>query len=67
MYGVSLDQIIKRCWKGEFALLKDLAEETKLLHGAVELPRASPLEMEYCLERRKECQSLLDLGLLAWD
>jgi serine/threonine protein kinase len=62
-----LDQIIKRCWKGEFALLKDLAEETKLLHGAVELPRASPLEMEYCLERRKECQSLLDLGLLAWD
>jgi serine/threonine protein kinase len=65
--GGRLDQIIRRCWYGEFALLKDLADETKALSGAVELPRAIPLSMEYCLERRKECQRLVDGGLLAWD
>jgi len=62
-----LDEIIRRCWYGEFALLKDLADQTKTLSGAVELPRAIPLSMEYCLERQKECQRLVDGGLLAWD
>jgi serine/threonine protein kinase len=65
--GGRLDQIIRRCWYGEFAHLKDLADETKTLSGAIELPRATALSTEYCLERREECQSLVDDGLLAWD
>ncbi len=64
---MQLDRIIERCWKGKFALLKDLAAKTKLLCGAVELPRAASLETEYCLERQKECQRLVDLGLLVKD
>lgn len=62
-----LDRIIERCWKGKFVLLKDLAAETKLLYGAVALPRAASLETGYCLKRQKECQRLVDLGLLVND
>ena len=60
-----LDQTIHRCWNGEYSLLKDLANETKLLHGAIDLPRAVPLGQEYCSKVRKECQQLIDDGLLS--
>lgn len=60
-----LDQIIKRCWHNEFEQLSSLAEETKLLRGAIKLPRAVQLDAEYMSERRKECQSLVDGGLFA--
>ncbi len=62
-----LDRIIERCWKGKYVLLKDLAAETKLLRGAVELPRAVSLDTGYCLKRQKECQRLVDSGLLVYD
>ncbi|KAF7506291.1 hypothetical protein GJ744_011864 [Endocarpon pusillum] len=62
-----LDRIIERCWKGNFVLLKDLAVKTKLLRGAVGLPRAASFETGYRLERQKECQRLVDLGLLVND
>lgn len=53
--GGHLDRIIERCWNADFALLEHLAEKTKLLCGAVERPRATSLNLGYCLERRLEC------------
>jgi len=58
------DKIIRQCWWGEYARVKDLAEETKLLMGACELPRATALDSEYCLSRRIQCQRLVNQGLL---
>ncbi|KAF4240501.1 hypothetical protein CNMCM8980_001150 [Aspergillus fumigatiaffinis] len=43
--GGDLDRIIERCWKGGFSTLCDLLEETKLLRGAIQLPRATNLSM----------------------
>lgn len=48
--GGHLDRIIDRCWKGEFGQLKDLAAETKLLGGAVDLPRVVFFETVYYLK-----------------
>lgn len=62
-----LDRIIKRCWYGEFRQMRDIAEETKSLPGAIELPRAIAFDMGYILERRKECQSLVDAGIFVDD
>lgn len=58
-----LDGIIKRCWHDNFKSLEDLASETKMLQGAVGLPRADPFDIEYVSERRKECRRLVDGGL----
>jgi hypothetical protein len=60
-----LDRIIERCWKGGFSTLRDLLEETKLLRGAIQLPRATNLSREDCDEIRKECVLLVEDGLLA--
>lgn len=62
-----LDQIIKRCWHGEFGQVKGIAEETKQLPGAIELPRAIPFDMEYISLCRKECQALVDEGIFEDD
>jgi serine/threonine protein kinase len=62
-----LDRIIKRCWYGEFRQMRDMAEETKSLRGAIELPRAIAFDTGYILERRKECQSLVDSGIFVDD
>ncbi|TID27067.1 protein kinase domain-containing protein [Venturia nashicola] len=59
-----LDTIIERCWKGKFNTLKDLADETKLLPGALSLPRATALEEEYCSRIRGECKQLVENGIL---
>lgn len=61
-----LDNLIDRCWKGDYPLLKVLADETKLLLGANSLPRATPLTAEYCRKAREECEQLIKLGLLDW-
>jgi atypical protein kinase C zeta type len=62
-----LDQIIDRCWRGHFECLKDLADETKTLGGGRELEPVGAFTAQYCLERQKECQILVDEGLLVWD
>lgn len=62
-----LDGIIKRCWYGEFRHMRDIAEETKSLRGAIELPCAVAFDAEYITERRKECQSLVDDGIFLDD
>ena len=59
-----LDQIIERCWKGDYERLKDLADETKQLRGALELPRAALLNEEDYIQIRKECQLLIENGIL---
>lgn len=41
-----LDQIIKSCWRCEFASMCDLLKEAKLLNSAMQLPRAKGLERE---------------------
>lgn len=62
-----LDQIIETCWNGQFSTLEELAEKTKLLRGANELPRATPLEKEYRAEIQRECLRLVESGLLAME
>ncbi|ESZ96916.1 protein kinase domain-containing protein [Sclerotinia borealis F-4128] len=59
-----LDNIIDRCWNGGYPLLKDLADETKLLSRAHNIPRAVALTEEYCKEIQEECQQLIESGLL---
>lgn len=62
-----LDEIIRRCWYNKFESLKDLREEAKTLQGAIKLPRAVPLDPDYVLERRKECQKLVEGGIFEDD
>ncbi|KAE9970805.1 hypothetical protein EG328_006070 [Venturia inaequalis] len=62
-----LDTIIEKCWKGRFNSLTDLAAETKLLPGAIDLPRATAFEEKYCSQIRKECEQLVENGILDED
>lgn len=62
-----IDRIIKKCWYGEFGQIRDNAEETKSLHGAVKLPRAIAFYAGYVSERRKECQRFVDSGIFVDD
>ncbi|KAF4627292.1 hypothetical protein G7Y89_g10863 [Cudoniella acicularis] len=52
----NLDEIIEKCWKGGYAFLKDLADETKLLYGANNSSRAILFQDEYCGKVREDCQ-----------
>jgi serine/threonine protein kinase len=60
----NLDRVVERCWKGEYESLKDLANETKPLPGAVRLPRATAFDNEYCSKIREECERLVEEGIL---
>lgn len=62
-----LDVIIEKCWKGEFHTLTDLAGETKLLSGAIGLPRATALDEKYSSQIRGECEQLIENGILDED
>jgi hypothetical protein len=59
-----LDRVIKQCWKGEYGTLKDLADETDLLPGASSFPRATALDDGYCSKVRRECEQLVERGIL---
>lgn len=65
----SLDRVVDSCWKGRFERLRDLADETRNLNldGHGDFEPVIPFTAQYCLGRRKECQSLVDDGLLEWD
>ncbi|OAT13451.1 AGC protein kinase [Blastomyces gilchristii SLH14081] len=60
------DTIIERSWKGEFARLKNLSEEANSLCFEKDQPRSASLTVEYCSDIRRECQSLVDRGLLVF-
>jgi atypical protein kinase C zeta type len=60
-----LDTVIERCWRGNFNTLKDLADETRLLPGAIGLPRATALDEKYCSQIRGECKQLIENGIPA--
>ena len=62
--GENLDEIVRKCWKARYVLLKDLADETKLLPGANNAPRAVPFQDEYVEKVREDCQQLIENGLL---
>ncbi|KAK2735941.1 hypothetical protein FQN55_001905 [Onygenales sp. PD_40] len=62
--GGHFDTIIERSWKGEFPLLKDLSEEVNTLSFENDQPPPLALTFEYCSDIRRECQSLVDNGLL---
>jgi hypothetical protein len=59
-----IDKILNQCWNGGYPLLKDLADETKLLSNVHTVPRAVPLTEEFCKEIQEECQQLIERGLL---
>ncbi|KAG9230596.1 serine/threonine protein kinase [Amylocarpus encephaloides] len=59
-----LDRVIKQCWKGEYETLKDLADETELLPGASSFPRATAFDDGYCSKVRRECEELVERGIL---
>ncbi|KAF2452532.1 serine/threonine protein kinase [Lineolata rhizophorae] len=61
---MDVDMTIQRCWRGEYLMLKDLANDTKLLHGAFSLPRAASFDDQYCKHAREECRKLVESGLL---
>lgn len=61
------DIIIERYWKGQFTLLKDLSEETKLLCDGNDLSRSLPSTLEYYTDLRNDCHYLIDNGLLVFD
>lgn len=65
--GSHLDTIIERCWKGQFTLLEDLAEETKSLWCGSDLSQSAPLTAESCSAAKSECQCFVDSGLLTFD
>lgn len=62
-----LDVIIGRCWKGDFASLGILAEEVKPLRSSPDSAESAgihALDPEGIASAEKECQQLLDNGLL---
>lgn len=61
------DEIIERCWKGQFTFLRDLSGEAKSLYCENGLPRPLALTSEYCSNIRSECQCLVDDGLLVFN
>ncbi|PHH86430.1 hypothetical protein CDD83_10263 [Cordyceps sp. RAO-2017] len=63
--GGRLDEITHRCWMGSYNTLKELAEETAGLEGAIAQPRATVLDVEYTTKMRERCRRLLEEGLLA--
>jgi hypothetical protein len=58
-----LDAIINRCWRSKYPSLKDLAEETKSLPGAMELPRATVLSEDVFAKAKAECEEFVRKGL----
>lgn len=59
-----LESIIDRCWRGRYQRLGDLLEEVKALSGITPSSEVVPIETEYVDECRKECQALVEGGLL---
>lgn len=55
-----LDQIIDKCWKGSYLLVKDLYEETTRLAGAVSAPESTALNREQLSALREQCTRQLD-------
>ncbi|KAK2807877.1 hypothetical protein FQN50_005266 [Emmonsiellopsis sp. PD_5] len=64
--GGHFDTIIEKSWKGEFPRLKDLFEEANSLCSETDQPQPLALSFEYCSDIRRECQSLVDNGLLVF-
>lgn len=61
------DTIIKICWKGQFALFKDLSEDAKSLFYGSGLPQSLASTSESCSDIQEECQPFVDNGLLIFD
>ncbi|KAI1135643.1 kinase domain-containing protein [Hypoxylon sp. FL0543] len=59
-----LNSIIDRCWRGQYQQLKDLLEEAETLSGAIPSSETATVSTEYLDARRKECQALVEGGLL---
>ncbi|EQK99018.1 hypothetical protein G6O67_000467 [Ophiocordyceps sinensis] len=53
------DCIIDRCWKGRFASIQLLFQETALLEGATALPQSTALEAKHMAVLQGRCQRLL--------
>ena len=62
-----LNIIVKRCWKSQFTLLKNLSEEAKSLCCKCDLSQSLVLSAESCSAMKSECQRFVDSGLLSFD
>ncbi|CAG8976281.1 hypothetical protein HYALB_00011766 [Hymenoscyphus albidus] len=60
----ALDNIIRKCWYGNYQRLEDLAEESKCLPGGSTRPRATPLDPELYKQTQEECRQLVASGFL---
>ena len=58
----ALDNLIKRCWEGAFASLKDLADASTLSLKAQNT--AAAFGSDYCLACQEECESVIAHGLI---
>jgi hypothetical protein len=59
-----LDNIIRKCWHGDYQLLEDLAKESKRLAGCSIRPRATSLDPEIYKQAQEECRQLVSSGFL---
>lgn len=58
-----LDEVIGRCWRGDFRFMKDLSIEAQHLSSTC-ITRGHEFTDEVRREQRAECQKLIDAGLL---
>lgn len=59
-----LDNIIRKCWHGQYHQLQNLANECKVLPGCSSRPRATLLDPEVYKRTQEECRKLLASGFL---